>query len=84
MMRSVCDNERKNKRKNINKVALFFFTGKHHKCKSEKCTQDTRQAPLYLFIQMQLCRRESLKDWLKSNTQRDHLFCLQIFEQVGH
>ncbi|KAK3714542.1 hypothetical protein QZH41_014214 [Actinostola sp. cb2023] len=61
-----------------------LLSGKHHKCKSDKCTQDTIQAPLYLFIQMQLCQRESLKDWLKINTHRDHISCLGIFEQIVH
>lgn len=32
---------------------------------------------------MQLCKRESLKDWLQANFERDHVFCLPVFEQVS-
>ena len=32
---------------------------------------------------MQLCQQESLKDWLKANHERDHGYCLNVFEEVS-
>jgi len=58
------------------------ISGDKHKCQNKHCNADRLSAPLYLFIQMQLCQRESLKDWLKANHERDHVYCLTVFEQV--
>lgn len=38
---------------------------------------------MYLFIQMQLCRRESLKEWLRDNvSSRSAYVVLPMFEQI--
>ncbi|XP_068708899.1 eukaryotic translation initiation factor 2-alpha kinase 3-like [Montipora foliosa] len=68
----------------------MHFTSSHHsllsrekhKCQNKNCSSDRVSAPLYLFIQMQLCKRQSLKDWLKCNHERNHVFCLTVFEQI--
>ncbi|RMX44076.1 hypothetical protein pdam_00015021 [Pocillopora damicornis] len=53
-----------------------------HNCQDEQCNADKLSAPLYLYIQMQLCQQESLKDWLKANHERDHGYCLNVFEEI--
>ena len=60
----------------------------HSKDHSEK-TSDTTQCSkspspkLYLYIQMQLCRRETLKDWLNANqAPRGNDVVLDIFDQI--
>nr|CAB3241538.1 eukaryotic translation initiation factor 2-alpha kinase 3 [Phallusia mammillata] len=38
---------------------------------------------MYLYIQMQLCKKESLREWLAANVRsRDRTLCIGIFEQV--
>ncbi|XP_035272591.1 eukaryotic translation initiation factor 2-alpha kinase 3 [Anguilla anguilla] len=41
---------------------------------------------VYLYIQMQLCRKENLKDWMTQRSlpeQREHVECLGIFLQIA-
>lgn len=60
-----------------------YVSGEKHNCQDEQCNADKLSAPLYLYIQMQLCQQESLKDWLKANHERDHGYCLNVFEEVS-
>lgn len=68
----------------------MHFTSSHHsllsrekhKCQNKNCSAEKLSAPLYVFIQMQLCKTESLKDWLKANFERNHVFCIRVFEQI--
>lgn len=43
---------------------------------------DGRSLRMYLFIQMQLCRKESLRDWLSDNLKRDKKQIMHIFDQI--
>ena len=42
------------------------------------------EPPTYLFIQMQLCRKDSLREWLKSTHNRERSTIMHFFEQVGN
>lgn len=44
---------------------------------------DRRTTRHYLYIQMQLCHQNSLREWLKDNTEnRDMKYILDIFNQI--
>lgn len=43
----------------------------------------TRKSPkMFLYIQMQLCQRQSLREWLKMQPVRDYFHVLHIFHQI--
>ncbi|CAD1475311.1 unnamed protein product, partial [Heterotrigona itama] len=43
----------------------------------------TRKSPkMFLYIQMQLCQRLSLREWLKMQSMRDYRHVLHIFHQI--
>lgn len=37
---------------------------------------------LYLYIQMQLCKKESLREWLQENKERNYTVALNNFSQI--
>lgn len=49
----------------------------------QKSNDNCYSSRMFLFIQMQLCRKESLREWLECNKDvRDHNQVLSIFEQI--
>lgn len=47
-----------------------------------KASLNAPRPKLYVYIQMQLCKKETLKDWLFQNTERDKCEILNIFTQL--
>lgn len=50
---------------------------------NESDTRRIRNASVCLYIQMQLCQKESLRDWLNEHRkERDRFFTMQMFKQI--
>lgn len=47
-----------------------------------KTPNTQKSAKMFLYIQMQLCQRLSLREWLKQHTSRDISRVLNIFQQI--
>ncbi|RZC42819.1 Pkinase domain containing protein, partial [Asbolus verrucosus] len=45
-------------------------------------TSVSKNSPVFLYIQMQLCQRQSLKEWLLENKDRQFTYILGIFKQI--
>lgn len=52
-------------------------------CNTASNTHGDRRTRHYLYIQMQLCHKNSLREWLKDNIEnRDMRYILDIFSQI--
>lgn len=52
------------------------------KNKKSKSKIDSNNTEVFLYIQMQLCKKDSLKDWLLVNADRNYENIYNIFKQI--
>nr|XP_023011887.1 eukaryotic translation initiation factor 2-alpha kinase [Leptinotarsa decemlineata] len=57
---------------------------RHHSwdLRSKNNSLEPKDPPVFLYIQMQLCQKDSLKEWLRTNSYRDYDFVIDIFSQI--
>ena len=68
-----------NKKRRPHDLALNISSGENNNNNRSK----PQQNKVYLYIQMQLCRKECLRDWLRDNKTEDRLdFVASIFHQI--
>lgn len=66
------------------KIDWKVLERKHHSWDASQNNLITlnNEPPVFLYIQMQLCKKESLKEWLTSHHERDYNFVIDIFSQI--
>lgn len=48
----------------------------------QKRRKSAKTSRVYLYIQMQLCQKNSLREWLRDNLERDQNTVLNMFDQI--
>ncbi|XP_065367784.1 eukaryotic translation initiation factor 2-alpha kinase [Calliphora vicina] len=72
-----------NKKRRPQDLALDISFGENNNNIRNNLTAKPQQNKVYLYIQMQLCRKECLRDWLRDNKREDRLdFIASIFHQI--
>ncbi|XP_057656757.1 eukaryotic translation initiation factor 2-alpha kinase [Diorhabda carinulata] len=66
------------------KIDRKVLESKHHSwnASQKKLITFNNDPPVFLYIQMQLCKKESLKEWLTDHQERDYNFVIDIFSQI--
>lgn len=70
-----------NKKRRPQDLALDISNGERNN--NVRNSMIAKQNKVYLYIQMQLCRKECLRDWLRDNKREDRLdYIASIFHQI--